>query len=147
MSLHQEASLWPLEAMTSEIHHFDIRSAKCPPAKTNGFSPFAFLAFILISVNTIMNISNNISNNNNNNVSFLVMVTKTFFLLFLSTQRQFFEKIGFKITAVCLLFYRITTITTITTTTCSTPTTKAKEKEPFPRKIVLRQPQNSRTKC
>ena len=47
-----------------------IRSAKqkCPPVKVNkGFSPFAFLAFILISVNTIMNISNNISNNNNNN--------------------------------------------------------------------------------
>ena len=46
-----------------------IRSAKqkCPPVKVNkGFSPFAFLAFILISVNTIMNISNNISNNNNN---------------------------------------------------------------------------------
>ena len=44
-----------------------IRSAKqkCPPVKVNkGFSPFAFLAFILISVNTIMNISNNISNNN-----------------------------------------------------------------------------------
>ena len=48
--------------------HRVIRSAKkCPTVKTNGFSPFAFLAFILISINTVMNISNNISNNNNNN--------------------------------------------------------------------------------
>ena len=50
--------------------HFRVTRAakkKCPPVKVqNGFSPFAFLAFILISINTIMNISNNISNNNNN---------------------------------------------------------------------------------
>merc|ERR1711950_110610 len=49
--------------------HFRVNRAaakKCPPVKVqNGFSPFAFLAFILISINTIMNISNNISNNNN----------------------------------------------------------------------------------
>jgi hypothetical protein len=51
-----------------EQHHLVTRSsAKCPPIKTKGFSPFAFLAFILISVNTVMNISNNLSNNNNNN--------------------------------------------------------------------------------
>ena len=49
-------------------HHRVTRGAKkCPPVKTTGFSPFAFLAFILISINTISNISNNISNNNNNN--------------------------------------------------------------------------------
>ena len=44
--------------------HFRVTRAaakKCPPVKVqNGFSPFAFLAFILISINTIMNISNNI---------------------------------------------------------------------------------------
>lgn len=54
---------------TSEHFFRAIRSAKeeCPPVKhNNGFSPFAFLAFILISVNTVMNIANNISNNNNN---------------------------------------------------------------------------------
>ena len=56
------------EAIEDEVFRV-IRSAKqkCPPVKVNkGFSPFAFLAFILISVNTIINISNNISNNNNN---------------------------------------------------------------------------------
>ena len=51
----------------ANLHGLVRRSAKCPPVKaTNGFSPFAFLAFILISINTVMNISNNISNNNNN---------------------------------------------------------------------------------
>ena len=69
---------WQLDTLHPEVVEVDvlnevtgrvIRSAKqkCPPVKVNkGFSPFAFLAFILISVNTIMNISNNISNNNNN---------------------------------------------------------------------------------
>ena len=57
-----------LNTIASEDHFRVIRAAKkCPPVKVqNGFSPFAFLAFILISINTIMNISNNISNNNNN---------------------------------------------------------------------------------
>merc|ERR1711976_323049 len=59
-----------LPSSSLEDDHFRVtRAAKknCPPVKVqNGFSPFAFLAFILISINTIMNISNNISNNNNN---------------------------------------------------------------------------------
>ena len=50
---------------TTEAAGFEVnlvrRSAKeCPPVKANGFSPFAFLAFILISINTVMNIANNI---------------------------------------------------------------------------------------
>ena len=40
-------------------------SAECPPQ--TGFNAFAFLAFILIAIDTIMNINNNINNNNNNN--------------------------------------------------------------------------------
>ena len=59
-----------LPSSSLEDDHFRVTRAakkKCPPVKVqNGFSPFAFLAFILISINTIMNISNNISNNNNN---------------------------------------------------------------------------------
>ena len=49
------------------IHRYPRSSAQCPPVKSsNGFSPFAFLGFILISINTVMNIANNLSNNNNN---------------------------------------------------------------------------------
>merc|ERR1719264_2483437 len=40
-------------------------AASCPPQ--TGFNAFAFLAFILIAIDTIMNINNNINNNNNNN--------------------------------------------------------------------------------
>merc|ERR1712014_56734 len=40
-------------------------SAECPPQ--TGFNAFAFLAFILLTIDTVMNINNNISNNNNNN--------------------------------------------------------------------------------
>merc|ERR1712083_864318 len=43
----------------------EARSASCPPQ--TGFNAFAFLAFILIAIDTIMNINNNINNNNNNN--------------------------------------------------------------------------------
>ena len=72
MSINLTTSFWPLEVIERletghrqlEViegletrHHRLIRSAeKCPPIKSNGFSPFAFLAFILISVNTVMNI-------------------------------------------------------------------------------------------
>ena len=50
-------------AVTSSIS--EARSASCPPQ--TGFNAFAFLAFILIAIDTIMNINNNINNNNNNN--------------------------------------------------------------------------------
>merc|ERR1712156_584090 len=40
-------------------------SAECPPQ--TGFNAFAFLAFILLAIDTIMNINNNINNNQNNN--------------------------------------------------------------------------------
>ena len=63
-----ESLLSTLDGNPEFLHHRVTRGAKkCPPVKTTGFSPFAFLAFILISINTISNISNNISNNNNNN--------------------------------------------------------------------------------
>jgi hypothetical protein len=39
----------------------------CPAPAPAGISPFALLAFLLISVNTISNIINSINNNNNNN--------------------------------------------------------------------------------
>ena len=39
--------------------------ASCPPQ--TGFNTFAFLAFILLTIDTIMNINNNLNNNNNNN--------------------------------------------------------------------------------
>ena len=39
--------------------------ASCPTQ--TGFNAFAFLAFILLTIDTIMNINNNINNNNNNN--------------------------------------------------------------------------------
>ena len=40
------------------------RSSSCPPQ--TGFNAFAFLAFILLTIDTIMNINNNLNNNNNN---------------------------------------------------------------------------------
>lgn len=39
--------------------------ASCPPQ--TGFNAFAFLAFILLTIDTIMNINNNLNNNNNSN--------------------------------------------------------------------------------
>ena len=78
IELTTTSMLWPVDDTLSFSRFYDaaatiqdraieieehrvIRSAKkCPTVKTNGFSPFAFLAFILISINTVMNISNNI---------------------------------------------------------------------------------------
>ena len=49
----------------SEARSASSGSSSCPPQ--TGFNAFAFLAFILIAIDTIMNINNNINNNNNNN--------------------------------------------------------------------------------
>ena len=59
-----------LENITSIISDqdrdiFSGRSAaSCPPQ--TGFNAFAFLAFILLTIDTLMNINNNLNNNNNN---------------------------------------------------------------------------------
>ena len=45
---------------------FSGRSATACPPQT-GFNAFAFLAFILMTIDTIMNINNNLNNNNNSN--------------------------------------------------------------------------------
>merc|ERR1719461_954251 len=42
------------------------RSSDSCPTQT-GFNAFAFLAFILLTIDTIMNINNNLNNNNNRN--------------------------------------------------------------------------------
>jgi len=75
-NLYLESSYFSPSLLTSSSTRFpttgprswtsEARSAaSCPPQ--TGFNAFAFLAFILIAIDTIMNINNNINNNNNNN--------------------------------------------------------------------------------
>merc|ERR1712080_127738 len=81
-NLYLESSYFSPSLLTSSSNSFpttgprswtsEARSAaSCPPQ--TGFNAFAFLAFILIAIDTIMNINNNINNNNNNNNNFEAM--------------------------------------------------------------------------
>ena len=59
--------VWNVLSETSAMFQETGRSAgaSCPPQ--TGFNAFAFLAFILMTIDTIMNINNNLNNNLNSN--------------------------------------------------------------------------------
>ena len=51
--------------LTAEAEARSSEAASCPTQ--TGFNSFAFLAFILLTIDTLMNINNNLNNSNNNN--------------------------------------------------------------------------------
>ena len=51
--------------LTAEAEARSSEAASCPTQ--TGFNAFAFLAFILLTIDTLMNINNNLNNSNNNN--------------------------------------------------------------------------------